>query len=577
MNVSPFSDFFKINENISEKSLIKNIIDVLSVADYPLTVSEILSKLPEGSTSAKNPRNSVSTRMNEYSDNSNQRDKNKQSFFRVTSNNPLRFWLIDRMNELKEKSTKVTFIEAAQLILKQNNNKPMTSNEIWSEVVSQDLVETSGKTPQATMNAKLIYYSDNSTFKNSNKNSLFKIEDDSKPYKFSLINPNLEVQSIPDDETDESDEEFENKGQYSDEELKEKFTSLFGIKSTRLNMSVQKSFIEFLKILLSENRKFTREEIKKKLFENGIGTTEGQAGLSINKISQFLTKRNSDFIRQMISYDSIRWSPDAETDIGAKKDNYQIVDRYRKLISEVLSTLENKEDDEFKIQRFGQFGIPTDFKAAQAQEEREVKNLEPAVRNPFGGESKEAGDEFNSSSLFVVGQSGSGKSTRILSLLRKNEHKIILIGAENAPSPNLLLDYDQNEGYVPSDIAEFIISAKKDPKHFYTIVFDECHEYIDEIKRSILHAISTKRGEKRFFGVRKSVRNFFEDLDTYESTSKVIPDNVGFIFISSKPDVFEYHADFMGRVDKVEVKREDPYPYPDLKYIQSKIDRQDQL
>jgi hypothetical protein len=25
------------------------------------------------------------------------------------------------------------------------------------------------------------------------------------------------------------------------------------------------------------------------------------------------------------------------------------------------------------------------------------------------------------------------------------------------------------------------------------------------------------------------------------------------------------------------VKREDPYPYPDLKYIQSKIDRQDQL
>ena len=234
--------------------------------------------------------------------------------------------------------------------------------------------------------------------------------------------------------------------------------------------------------------------------------------------------------------------------------------------------IESDEVEDFKIQKFSQFGMPTDYKSVQSQEENE-----PAVRNPFGGESRESGDEFNSSALFVVGTSGAGKSTRILSLLRKNGHRLILIGAENAPSPNLLLDYDQNEGYVPSDIAEFIISAKNDPTHFYTIVFDECHEYIDEIKRSILHAISTKRGEKRFFGVRKSVRNFFEDLDTYESTSKVIPDNVGFIFISSKPDVFEYHADFMGRVDKVEVKREDPYPYPDLKYIQSKIDRQDQL
>jgi hypothetical protein len=330
-------------------------------------------------------------------------------------------------------SKKYTFIEAAQLILKQNDNKPMTALEIWEEVNTQNLVETIGKTPKASMNAQLIVYSDNTTAIGKKKNSIFRIIED-RPYKFILLNPNGEVQPVPDDELAPED----------------------------------------------------------------------------------------------------------------------------------------------KIQRFGPFsGIPTDFKAAQSQDEKEV--LKPADRNPFGGESKESGDEFNSSALFVVGLSGSGKSTRILSLLRKNGHKIILIGAENAPSPNLLLDYDQNEGYIPSDISEFIISARKDPKHFYTIVFDECHEYIDEIKRSILHAISTKRGEKRFFGVRKSVRDFFESLETYETTSKVIPDNVGFIFISSKPDVFEYHADFMGRVDKVEVKREDPYPYPDLKYIQSKIDRQDQL
>lgn len=313
-----------------------------------------------------------------------------------------------------EHSEKYTFSKAAQIILKENGNKPMTSNEIWVEISRRNMVQTSGSTPATTLNAQMLAYSDNSQIKRKFKTKLFNIVD-KNPAKFILINPE-EIQDVPEEEIqDVPDEEIE----------------------SSLNI--------------------------------------------------------------------------------------------------------------------------------------------PAVRNPFGGESKEAGDDFDSSALFVVGESGSGKSTRILKVLRQNNHKLILIGAESAPSPNLLFDYDQSEGYILSDIAEFIISAKKDPKSFYTIIFDECHEYIDEIKRSILHAISTKRGEKRFFGVKKSVRQFFDDLETYETTSKIVPDNVGFIFISSKPDVFEYHADFMGRVDKVEVKREDPYPYPDLKYIQSKIDRQDQL
>lgn len=99
MNISSFSNFFIINEK-SESTLIQNLIDVLVIAEEPLSVSEILSKLPDESTAAKNPRNSISTRLNEYSDNSNQRDKNKKSFFRVVNKNPLKFWLIDRISEL---------------------------------------------------------------------------------------------------------------------------------------------------------------------------------------------------------------------------------------------------------------------------------------------------------------------------------------------------------------------------------------------------------------------------------------------------------------------------------------------
>jgi hypothetical protein len=418
MDILSFSKLYKINED-KESSLIKSIIDILSVAETPLSVSEVLMKLPEGSTGAKNPRNSISTRLNEYSDNSKQKDKNKSSFFRVTSYNPLRFWLISRMSELPnlEKSSdteKMTFSKAAQVILQDNDNKSMSASEIWDEISERELVETKGKNPTSILLKLMSINSNNSDVKDKKDTNIFTITQ-KNPIKFKLINPE-EIQDVPEEEIqDVPDEEIE-----------------------------------------------------------------------------------------------------SSLDI-------------------------------------------------------------PAVRNPFGGESKEAGDDFDSSALFVVGESGSGKSTRILKVLRQNNHKLILIGAESAPSPNLLFDYDQSEGYILSDIAEFIISAKKDPKSFYTIIFDECHEYIDEIKRSILHAISTKRGEKRFFGVKKSVRQFFDDLETYETTSKIVPDNVGFIFISSKPDVFEYHADFMGRVDKVEVKREDPYPYPDLKYIQSKIDRQDQL
>jgi hypothetical protein len=98
---------------------------------------------------------------------------------------------------------KYTFVEAAQLILKQNDNRPMTALEIWEEANTQNLVETLGKTPKATMNAQMIVYSDNTNAIGKKKNSIFKIIED-KPYKFILLNPNEEVQPIP-DELDNSD------------------------------------------------------------------------------------------------------------------------------------------------------------------------------------------------------------------------------------------------------------------------------------------------------------------------------------------------------------------------------------
>ena len=101
--------------------------------------------------------------------------------------------------EVTSISKKMTFIEAAQHILKQNGNKPMNALEIWEEANAQNLVETLGKTPKATMNAQMIVYSDNTTAIGKKKNSIFRIIED-KPYKFILLNPELEVQSIPDED-----------------------------------------------------------------------------------------------------------------------------------------------------------------------------------------------------------------------------------------------------------------------------------------------------------------------------------------------------------------------------------------
>ena len=117
------SSFLKFNENIEVSPLIKNIIEVLSITKNPLTVSEIISQIPSGLTRAKVPRNSISTRLNEYSNNSKQKDKNKKSIFTIVNTNPLRFWLLDRIDELDIETNDVEDIEEIE------NNKLFSKSD----------------------------------------------------------------------------------------------------------------------------------------------------------------------------------------------------------------------------------------------------------------------------------------------------------------------------------------------------------------------------------------------------------------------------------------------------------------
>ena len=93
--------------------------------------------------------------------------------------------------------------------------------------------------------------------------------------------------------------------------------------------------IEFLKIILTENRKFGREELKEKLFERNIGSDIGQAGRYLSNISQFLTKKSNPHFRQIISFET-------GGSTGEVKNNYYVIENYRELLKTVLKEINEK-------------------------------------------------------------------------------------------------------------------------------------------------------------------------------------------------------------------------------------------
>lgn len=116
---------------------------------------------------------------------------------------------------------------------------------------------------------------------------------------------------------------------YSDKELEEKLSEFLAI-----SKPITERFVAFLEILLSENRKFDREEIKEKLFNlHKMGDDVQRAGSLLSNISQAITRKRNDFLRQIISFDR-----DGDYS-GANKNNYCVNEKYRLLVEKVLSEI----------------------------------------------------------------------------------------------------------------------------------------------------------------------------------------------------------------------------------------------
>lgn len=119
-------------------------------------------------------------------------------------------------------------------------------------------------------------------------------------------------------------------GHYADDELKLKLKT-----SLKRNSKLTPRLIAFFELLLQSNTPVRHDEIKQAFCGHYNFTDDiGQAGRFLSNISQYLTNKRNDHLRQLVKFDS-------EGRIGAHKDNFILDDRYRALVQDVLSNINN--------------------------------------------------------------------------------------------------------------------------------------------------------------------------------------------------------------------------------------------
>ena len=195
----------------------------------------------------------------------------------------------------------------------------------------------------------------------------------------------------------------------------------------------------------------------------------------------------------------------------------------------------------------------------------ETLTLEPVpVKNPFA------------QALCIIGDSGVGKSTRIQKTLKTAHHKALFVILDNMWQ-HILLDYSPSDRqYVPTKIGHFIKNAFEDKSNCYTIVIDECHKNLEIINDALLQAISLERnGGVRFLSLNSLIDKQFDYLPE-ENGNRLLPDNLGFVFVSSKNNIIEGNDDLKNRIKIVELtptdREDETYS---IGYLLSKIKKEE--
>ena len=159
--------------------------------------------------------------------------------------------------------------------------------------------------------------------------------------------------------------------------------------------------------------------------------------------------------------------------------------------------------------------------------------------------------------ICIIGASGVGKSYRINKTLENENHKTLFVIVDNMWQ-HILFDYSPNDRtYRLTKVGEFIKTASEDDSNFYTIVIDECHKNLEIINDSLLQAISIKRNDGvRFLSLNSIVDEKFNFLPEFKG-NRILPDNLGFLFISSKSNIIEGNDDLNNRIEIIELDLND--------------------
>lgn len=179
--------------------------------------------------------------------------------------------------------------------------------------------------------------------------------------------------------------------------------------------------------------------------------------------------------------------------------------------------------------------------------------------------------------ICVIGDSGVGKTYRINKTLEKEGHKTLFIIVDNMWQ-HLLFDYSPiDRKYYLTKVGAFIRKSYEDPAQNYTIVIDECHKNLEIINDVLLQAISTKRNDgKRFLSLNSLVDKEFEFLPEING-NRLLPSNLGFIFISSKSDIIEGNDDLKNRIEIIGLTESDQENKDfSVDFLLSKIVKEDQ-
>jgi hypothetical protein len=302
---------------------------------------------------------------------------------------------------------------------------------------------------------------------------------------------------------------------------------LEGKKNFHISFTYNDEKIEFI----SDTFRKVYTDLINWLFINGYKFDESVKGRELLK--------KSDVPKNYIGH-GVHYIPNSEYAILVNFGIDQSV-RYSKVMLSRFGATDIKINvDDTKVVKFGEMeNTPLDVEEEPTIDK--VEKIKIYSKNPFR------------QSICVLGESGAGKSTTLEHILEFEGHEFEFI-IPSASTTGLLSQFSPSRsGYIPSRLGKMIVEAFNNPTTLYTAVFDECHKsnVIEMINDELLQAISTKRNMgKRFISLDEDTSELYKGVDTFRGNI-LIPDNFGFIFISSKPRIIANNTDFFNRVELV--------------------------